>query len=113
IEVKDSLIKDAATLTATPLSYFNLTGQISAEGTQKQLESALLAKTTRNQTVFGNAWEDMARMWLRLEAVYGDELAAYKNDLTALDDIELSCEWHPAETRNEREVIELAVQKME
>ena len=113
IEVKDSLIKDAATLTATPLSYFNLTGQISAEGTQQQLESALLAKTTRNQTVFGNAWEDMARMWLRLEAVYGDELAAYKNDLTALDDVELSCEWHPAETRNEREVIELAVQKME
>lgn len=108
IEVKDSLIKDAATLTSTPLSFFNLTGVVPAEGTQKQLEIALLAKTRRNQTSFGNSYEDAARMLLKLEAVYGSEVALSLEDIDALD---ISVEWEDANPRNEAEVLDGAIRR--
>ena len=106
IEVKDSYIKDAATITSTPLSFFNITGQIAAEGTLKQQESALLAKVKRNQISFGNAIEDAVRMMLKLEVVYGDSLPL---TIDAIDDLDINCEWDSAETRNDREVLDLTV----
>ena len=105
IEVKNSFIKDAATLTSTPLSFFNISGQIAAEGTQKQIESALLAKTRRNQTAFGNAYEDAARMMLKLEAAFGAEVSL---TLDQIDDLDISCQWEPAQMRNEMEEREIA-----
>jgi hypothetical protein len=59
VEVKDTWIKDAATLTKTPLTYFNLSGVIPAEGTQQSLEQALQAKVKQDQVSFGNTWEDV------------------------------------------------------
>lgn len=108
IEVKDSLIKDAATLTSTPLSFFNLTGVVPAEGTQKQLEISLLAKTRRNQTSFGNSYEDAVRMLLKLEAVYGSEVTLSLEDIDALD---ISVEWEDANPRNEAEVLDGAIRR--
>lgn len=106
LAVKDSFIKDAATLTATPLTYFNLSGVIPAEGTQQSLESALLAKSKRNQTSFGNTWEDIIRFMLKLEKTWGEDLKGYSPEL--LETIEINCEWEPAETRNERDQTEIA-----
>jgi len=100
VQLQDTLntwIKLAATLTKTPLTFFNQTGQIPAEGTQQQIELALIAKTRTNQTTFGNAYEDAIRYALKLEAIYGD----LKMDLAMLDDLEISCEWEPAQVRNE------------
>ncbi len=115
IEVKNSFIKDAATLTSTPLSFFNISGQIAAEGTQKQIESALLAKTRRNQTAFGNAYEDAVRMMLKLEAVFGGDDTAYPRKpsqvpltLEQIDDLDINCEWEAAVMRNEMEEREIA-----
>lgn len=110
IEVLNHYIKLAATLTSTPLSFFNLTGQVAAEGTQKQLESALLAKTRRNQTSLGNAYEDAIRMLLKLEAVFGNEVGLSLEEIDALD---IAIEWEDAQVRNEREVAELAILRHE
>lgn len=110
IEVLNNYIKQTATLTNTPLSFFNLTGQVAAEGTQKQLESALLAKTRRNQTSFGNAYEDAIRMMLRLESVYGGEV---RLTWEQIDDLDISVEWESAQVRNEREDTELAILRHE
>lgn len=107
IEVKNSFIKDAATLTSTPLSFFNISGQIAAEGTQKQIESALLAKTRRNQTAFGNAYEDAARMMLKLDMVFNKDTEV-KLTLEQIDDLDINCQWEPAEMRNELEEREIA-----
>jgi hypothetical protein len=106
IEVKDSYIKDAATITSTPLSFFNITGQVAAEGTLKQQEAALLAKVQRNQVSFGNTIEDAVRMMLKLEVVYGNSLPL---SIDAVDELDINCEWKPAETRNDREVLDLTV----
>jgi hypothetical protein len=105
VDVKNGFIKDAAMITNTPLSFFNISGDIPAEGTLKQLEAGLLVKTKRNQVAFGNAIEDAARMMLKLEAVFGTEVTL---SLEEIDRLEITCEWRPAETRNEVADIEVA-----
>lgn len=110
IEVLNNFIKNAATLTSTPLTFFNMTGQVPAEGTQKQLELGLLAKTRRNQTSYGNSYEDVIRLLLRLESEFGTEIALTPEQI---DDLDISAEWEPAEVRNEREVNELAIMRHE
>jgi hypothetical protein len=105
VEVKNGFIRDAAMITNTPLSFFNISGDIPAEGTLKQLEAGLLVKTKRNQVAFGNAIEDAVRMMLKLEAVFGTEVNL---SLEEVDSLEITCEWRPAETRNETADIEVA-----
>lgn len=106
VEVKDTFIKDAATLTATPLTYFNLTGVIPAEGTQQSLESALLAKTRRNQTSYGNTWEDIFRYMLKLEKTWTQRFRAYTPETLA--QIDINTIWEPGEMSNDRDEAEIA-----
>jgi hypothetical protein len=106
VEVKDTFVKDAATLTATPLTYFNLSGVIPAEGTQQTLESALLAKTRRNHVSFGNAWEDIFRYMFKLEKVWGTTLVAYSVEL--LQSVNIDTVWESAQMRNELNEAEIA-----
>lgn len=108
IEVKDSFIKDAATLTSTPLTYFNLSGVIPAEGTQQSLEMALLAKVKRNQVSFGNTWEDIFRMMLKMELVWGTALKGLVSSHEEIDALEINCVWEDAKVKNEREQYEIA-----
>lgn len=105
-DVLDMAIKHAATLTQTPLSFFNITGQVAAEGTQKQLETGLLAKTRRNQVSLGNAYEDAIRMALKLEVVFGNGTVPLS--LEQIDALEIECEWEPAQMRNEMEEVQIA-----
>jgi hypothetical protein len=106
VEVKDTFVKDAATLTATPLTYFNLSGVIPAEGTQQSLEAALLAKTRRNQVSFGNTWEDIFRYMFRLEKTWGTALVAYSEEL--LQSVQIDTVWEAAQMRNEMNEAEIA-----
>lgn len=104
IEVKNSHIKDAAMMTQTPLSFFNISGEIPAEGTMLQLEAGLTAKTKRNQTGLGNGYEDAIRMMLKMEA--GRSVQATVDEI---DQWEISCEWEPAEVRNQQAQHDMAV----
>jgi hypothetical protein len=112
IQLQDTLntwIKIAATLTKTPLTFFNQTGQMPAEGTLRQQEISLVAKTRTNQTAFGNAYEDAIRYAFKLEAVHGNDLGV---DLATVDDLEIVCEWESAVLRNERDDTELALMRL-
>lgn len=106
IEVLNAYIKNAATLTNTPLSFFNLGGQAPAEGSQKQLELGLLAKTRRNQTSFGNTWEDAIRYMFKLDSIAagGETLLTWEQ----IDDLDISIVWEPADVRNELTEIQVA-----
>jgi hypothetical protein len=98
LKFKDSLAVDIARITRTPLSYFQVTGQVMAEGTLKQQESGLVAKAHDRQVVFGNAWEDAMSMARRLANVYGPG---------GLDEeADISCLWTDPESRNEKEHLE-------
>lgn len=105
--LNDSLnakIQRAATLARIPVSYFNVTGQIAAEGTQKQMEVLLTARVEKRQKAFGNRYEELVRMSLKLMAMFDPEFDLFSTEtLTEIDDLSLSCTWEPAEVRNETE----------
>lgn len=98
ISLKESIAADIAKITRTPLSYFQLSGQVAAEGTLKQQESGLVGKVKDRQVVFGNSWEDAMMMARKLHNAFGpgglDEEAI------------VSCVWADPETRNEKEHLE-------
>ncbi len=108
IKVKDSKVKDCATLTSTPLTYFNLSGVIPAEGTQQSLEGALLAKVETDQVTFGNTWEDTFRMMLKMEFVWGDALTGLIASHDEIDALDINAVWENAKVRNEKEETEIA-----
>lgn len=92
-------ILDLARVTDTPISRFQPTRQIAAEGTLKQQEEPLLAKVRNRQVSFGNSWEDALYMGRRLANVFGGA----GMDETA----QLSALWEPAETRDEKQYMEM------
>ena len=94
---KDSLIYDIARVSNTPLSNFQLSGQLAAEGTLKQQESGLVADVITTQLSFGNSWEDVQAMARKLFNVFG---TGGMNE----DDL-ISTEWSPAAVRDETELI--------
>jgi hypothetical protein len=106
----DAKIARAATLSRIPVAYFNVTGQIAAEGTQKQMEVLLTARAERRQKAFGNRYEELVRMSLKLMAMFDPDFTLFSADnLNEIDDLSLSCSWEPAEIRNETEDTQRAV----
>ncbi len=94
LEALDSLIIKLAQITDTPISRFQMSRQIAAEGTLKQQEEPLLAKVRDRQVDFGNAWEDVMYMSRTLANNFGGA------DLD--EETVLSTEWEPAETRDDK-----------
>lgn len=98
IALKDAFVAEIARVSRTPLSYFQVTGQIAAEGTQKQQESGLVARAEDRQVAFGNAWEDAMIMARRLNNTFGTG---------GMDEEQsISTQWADPQTRNEKEHLE-------
>ncbi len=95
IGYKDSVFVDIARISRTPLSYFQISGQTPAEGSQKQQEAGLVAKAKNRQVSYGNAWEDLMALARRLFNTYG---GGGMNE-----DAIISTQWASPETRNETE----------
>jgi hypothetical protein len=68
--VDDNIIR-MAQLSHIPLQYFQLTGAIASADTQAADDSQLVAKVQSQAVALGNAWEDVMRIALRLNAEYG------------------------------------------
>lgn len=71
IKLKDSIAADIAKVTRTPVSFFQLTGQVAAEGTLKEQRSGLNSKAVNRQVVFGNGWEDVMDYGRKLHNIWG------------------------------------------
>jgi len=97
IAALDSWIVKLAQVTDTPISRFQITRQVAAEGTLKQQENVLLSKVRVRQTRFGNSWEDMLYMACRLANTANAGLN---------EDAQIEVEWMPAATRDEKQHIE-------
>jgi hypothetical protein len=98
IALKDAFVAEIARVSRTPLSYFQVTGQVAAEGTQKQQESGLVSKVKDRQVAFGNAWEDALAMARKLHNTFGPGGLDEEQVIGTL--------WADPETRNEREHLE-------
>jgi hypothetical protein len=117
--VLDRYLRYAGMLTRTPISMLNPSGQVAAEGTLQQQEIGVLAKVKANQVVYGNSYEDAARMAIKLAKVVTDvsgkplhpDIAALP--LEAIKDMSFDTIWQNAKTRNEREEVDIASVKVE
>lgn len=104
LNVYNALVMEIARISGTPISYFQLSGQVAAEGTLKQQEVALISQVQKSQTDFGNGWEDCMQIARRMHNAFSTEAEL---DTDAIIDTV----WEPAETRNEKEQVEvLAIQ---
>lgn len=115
IQVLDRHILSVAQVSRTPITNFQLFGQIPSADSQKQLEGGLLAKTKSRQRVYGNAWEDLVYLARRVAlgaplyaegAVVGYGLPAYSAMLQGTEGVKLGTLWQEAETRVEKEHLE-------
>jgi hypothetical protein len=105
LRVLDSFIVKLAQVTDTPISRFQITGQIARAETQKEYEGPLLAKVRQRQVIFGDAWEDCLYMARRLANVYGN---------AGLDEAALiETQWEPAAARDESAEVERLALKAE
>lgn len=100
LNVIDSLLLKAATVTDTPVERFITTKQVQSEGAQKEQHAPLLNKARARQGELGNAWEDVMQIAVRLENTFG------KGGLP--EDATLQTSWEPLEARDEKAVLEQA-----
>lgn len=105
LDVYDSLVLEIARISGTPLSYFQNSGQMPAEGTLKQQESALVSQVEKSQTDYGDAWEQVMQIAIRLNNAFGDNKMA--------TDFIIDTQWEDANSRNEKEIAETLAIKVE
>lgn len=109
IAVLDKWIVVSATLTSTPLSLFNLTAHTPAEGTQKQLESALVTAVEQSQRAYTATWQDVVIEQIKFDTIYNDDSTIPIELYNQIDDFDINIIWEPAETRNDLEERQIAV----
>lgn len=93
IDYKDAFATEVARVSRTPVSLFQMSGQVAAEGTLKQQESGLVSRAVNRQVTFGNAWERAMQTAIRLWNVYGP-------DPKLPEDAAIEAQWKDPETRN-------------
>ena len=71
IETVDSFVQRIGQVSDTPLSYFQLSGQMASEGTHKQHESRMIAKCRVASIEYGTSWEQCMTIARRLFNVFG------------------------------------------
>jgi hypothetical protein len=104
-DVLNGWIMRLAQVTGTPVSRFQMTKQVAAEGTLKQQESKLIAKIEDRQVTFGNAWEDCLGMARRMANTFG---------AAGLDEeAQIESQWNPAAVRDETAELERIALKRE
>lgn len=121
IQLLDRHTLSIAQVSRTPITNFQLFGQVPGSDTQKQLEGGLLAKTQSRQRGYGNAWEDLIYLARRVALgapmyqdgeIVGYGLPAYEGFSLAAD-TRLSALWRDPQTRNEKELLETLQLKKE
>jgi hypothetical protein len=92
--VKD-FVRSMASITNTPLHYFEKTGNVPSGEALRTAESPLLKKVEDRQISFGNTWRDMFRFVLKVEGINSD----------------VQVKWQSVESMDSLDAWEVAVKK--
>lgn len=92
--VKD-FVRSMASITNTPLHYFEKTGNVPSGEALRTAEAPLLKKVQDRQVAFGNAWRDMFRFILSIEGINSD----------------VEVKWQAVESMDSLDAWEVAVKK--
>lgn len=109
IEVVNDFVQRIGQVSDTPLSYFQLSGQMASEGTHKQHESRLISKCRIMSVDFGNTWEKAFKFARKLYNVFGPGGMSEDQDVELVwRDFDVRAE---VEKKKERmEIIKMAVE---
>jgi len=99
----NELVQKAASVTDTPLSRFQITGQVAGADTQQEYKEPLYAKVEKRQLRFAQMWMDAFSMALKLERLFGDRTLAESADFDIV--------WKPAKPRQLSELVQEASAK--
>ena len=99
----NELIQKAASVTDTPMSRFQITGQVAGADTQQEYKEPLYAKVERRQRRFGAMWAEVFAMALKLERLFGDKSLPEVADFDVI--------WQPAKPRQLSELVQEASAK--
>jgi hypothetical protein len=89
-----AIVSAVAGISRTPQYYLRpVGGDVPSGEALKQLESGLVARARKRQRVFGQAWEDVVHLALRVADTFGP--------FSAPDNPSLEIQWTDPETRNE------------
>lgn len=89
--VKD-FVRSMASLTNTPLHYFEKTGNVPSGEALRTAEAPLLKKVEDRQIAFGSAWRDLFRFMLRIEGMETDVLVKWQ----AVESLDTLAAWEVA-----------------
>jgi hypothetical protein len=98
LELEERIVLRIASMTRTPLSRFNTTRQIAGAETLKQQDAPLLGRVRENMTLFGNGWEDLMILSLRMGAVFGG--------MSMDTETQINTVWEDAAIRDEKTFLE-------
>jgi hypothetical protein len=101
IDYKDAFAFEIARVSRTPLSFFQITREVAAEGTLKQEEAGLVSRAKNRQVAFGNSWEDAFIMARKLENTFGTKYGELDEEK------KISTTWADPETRNDLTQIQI------
>ena len=104
IEVVDAFVQRIAQVTDTPLSYFQQSGQMASEGTHRQHEARMLAKSRACATELGEQWEDIMRICIRMSNLY--------DGTTYDEDVEITTLWDDFDIRDREEKVKARAEAM-
>lgn len=89
--IKD-FVRSMASLTNTPLHYFEKTGNIPSGEALRTAEAPLLKKVEDRQIAFGSAWRDLFRFMLKIEGIETDVQIKWK----AVESMDTLAAWEVA-----------------
>lgn len=96
IDFKDAFAMEIARVSRTPISYFQISKQRPAEGTLQQEEVGLVSRAKNRHVTFGNGWEDVMRLGIKLHNTY-----APAGEPRLDEDVTIDTLWHDPQTRND------------
>lgn len=103
---EERIVFRIATVSDTPIHRFLATKQVSSDASQKQGEAPLIAKVEERQTLFGNGWEDVMLMALKVHATFGG------GEMPESDMI-IRTQWADPHTRNDEALVKTLKVKSE
>ncbi len=90
--VKD-FVRSMASITNTPLHYFEKTGSIPSGESLRTAEAPLIAKVKDRQITFGSTWADMFRFILKIDNAAEPNVQVKWQDIESMDSLD---EWEVA-----------------
>tara|TARA_Y100000310_G_scaffold126272_1_gene125031 strand:+ start:5151 stop:6617 length:1467 start_codon:yes stop_codon:yes gene_type:complete len=100
LQAIEMLVQHVSGVSRTPQHLFHLSGNYPSGEALKTAESGLVSKVEERQLDFGSAWEDVMRLALRLEGVYGSDQTVDAASLRT------TMTWKDPETRNDKDFLE-------